>query len=271
MPATERKNDKMRKLIPLFAAERREKIIQLLDERSKVLVPDLCEHFNVSPATIRGDLRDLESEGRIRRTHGGAIPVGKAAFEPASKVKEVEHIEEKRRIAAHAATLVEDGDTIVLDTGTTTLELARRLGDKKNLVVVTTDIEISRVLENNGSANIILIGGTVRRGFHCTTGTMTVAALSSLNVDKAFMAANAFSLEKGFTTPAFEHVEVKKAMIAIAGEALMLMDSSKIGRISFIKFADLSDIDRLVVDAGIGKQAVRALGDMDENLELHLV
>ncbi|MCC8180792.1 MAG: DeoR/GlpR family DNA-binding transcription regulator [Planctomycetes bacterium] len=256
---------------PLFAAERRDQILHMLEEKSKILVPELCEHFNVSPATIRGDLRDLESEGKIKRTHGGAIPVGKAGFEPASKTKEVEHSDEKRRIAAQAAKLIDDGDTIVLDTGTTTLELAKHLGDKKNLTVVTTDIEIARILENTSDVNIVLIGGIVRRGFHCTTGTMAVAALSSLNVDMAFMAANAFSLEKGFTTPAFEHVEIKKTMISIASETVMLMDSSKIGRISFIKFADLDEIDRLVIDDGIGKKAMQTLKDSNDGLEVIIV
>lgn len=257
--------------MPLFAAERREQILRLLEERSKILVPDLCEHFNVSPATIRGDLRDLEGEGRIKRTHGGAIPVGKAAFEPASKTKEVEHIAEKRRIAMEAAKLVDDGDTIAIDTGTTTLEFAKCLGNRQNLTVVTTDIEIARLLEDVTQANVILIGGTVRRGFHCTTGTMTVAALSGLNVDKAFMAANAFSLEKGFTTPAFEHVEVKRTMIAMASETVMLVDSSKAGRISFIKFADLADIDHLIIDDGVGKKTVMMLNEIGENFELHIV
>lgn len=257
--------------MPLFAVERREQILRLLEERSKILVPDLCEYFNVSPATIRGDLRDLEGGGKIKRTHGGAIPVGKAAFEPVSKTKEVEHIDEKRRIAVQAAKMIDAGDTIALDTGTTTLELAKCLVNKENITVVTTDIEIARFLENNSGVNIILIGGTLRRRFHCTTGPMTVAAMSNLNVDKAFMASNAFSLEKGFTTPAFEHVEVKKAMMSIAAKIIMLVDSSKVGRISFIKFADIHDIDHLVIDSGIGKNTVMALNDLEDSLELHVV
>lgn len=255
---------------PLFAAERREQILRLLEEKSKILVPDLCERFNVSPATIRGDLRDLEGEGKIRRTHGGAIPVGKIAFEPASEVKEIEHIGEKRRIGAAAAKLVDAGDTVALDTGTTTLQLAKFLIDIENLTVVTTDLEIARFLEMNSGINVILIGGALRRGFHCTTGPMTVAALANLNVDKAFMATNAFSLEKGFTTPSFEHVEVKRAMMAISSETIMLADSSKIGRISFIKFAGLSDIDRLVTDSGVGKKTLSMLAEVDENIEVHI-
>lgn len=257
--------------VPLFVAERREKIVALLGERSKILVPELSEHFGVSPATIRGDLRDLENEGALRRIHGGAIPLGKAGIEPDSHLKQIEHIEEKRRIAAKAAEFVEDGDTIALDTGTTVLEMARFLTDRKNLSVVTNDVQIATFLENNSAATIILIGGLLRRRFHCTTGPMSVAAISSLNVDKAFVATNAFSLDKGFTTPNFEHAELKRAMLSIAAEATMLIDSSKIGRISFIKFVDVGDIDRLITDDSIGAQALKALREENEGLELLVV
>lgn len=255
----------------LPAIERRERILLLLGERSRILVPELCEYFNVSPATIRGDLRDLEGEGRLRRTHGGAMPLGKAAFEHPSRAKQVEHIEEKRRIAMKAAEFVEDGDTIALDTGTSVFEMARFLTGRKNLSVVTNDVEIATFLEDNSDANIILIGGTLRRGFHCTTGPMAVAAISSLNVDKAFVASNAFSLDKGFTTPNFEHAEAKRALLSIASETTVLMDSSKIGRISFIKFADPSDVDRVITDDKIGATTRRRLEEENDALELFVV
>ena len=253
---------------PLFAEERREQIIKLLAEQSKLLVPNLCDIFDVSPATIRSDLRDLESEGRLKRTHGGAIPIGKAGFEPDSHSKEVEKIDEKIKIAVYSAGLIEDGDIVALDTGTTTLELAKRLTDKKNLTIVTNDVNISMYLEANSNANIILLGGTVRRGFHCTTGIMTINSLKDLNVDKAFMATNAFSLEKGFTTPSFEHAEVKKAMLSIASQNIMLMDSSKFGRVSFVKFASLGCVDRIVTDKGVGSKTVESILEGNENIEL---
>lgn len=256
--------------MPLFATERREQILQLLEERSKIFVPELCDVFSVSPATIRTDLRDLENDGKLRRTHGGAIPVAKAAFEEVSVLKEIDHIEEKRRIAQEAATLVEDGDTIALDIGTTTIELAKCLRGKQNITAVTVDLEIARTLEDF-DINVIVIGGILRRGYHCAVGSMAVSNLSRMNVDKAFMAANAFSIEKGFTTPAFEYAEVKQAMIAIASETIMLADSSKIGQISFLKFADLDDIDRLIIDDGIGKKVLALLKERAEQLELHVV
>lgn len=255
---------------PLFAEERREQILVLLRENTKLLVPDLCEHFDVSPATIRNDLRDLEAAGKLKRTHGGAIPVGKASFEPNSTEKEVEHREEKQRIAKRACGFIEDGDTIALDTGTTTLELARLLVGKKDLTIVTNDLKIASCLESDSDASVVFIGGAIRHGFHCTTGPTAQAQLASFNVDKAFLAANALSVEKGFTTPCLDQAEVKKTMVSIAAQVFFLMDSSKLGRISFVKFADLHDADKLVTDAGVGKKAVAQLQADHDNLEIVL-
>lgn len=255
----------------LFAEERREQILRLLHDGSKLLVPELCDYFNVSPATIRNDLRDLEKSGALRRTHGGAIPMGKAGFEPTSRVKEVEHVDEKRRISQYAAELVEDGDVIALDTGTTTFELAKLLCGKSNITVITNDIKIAAYLETYSTAAVLLTGGMLRRGFHCTTGPLSIAQLSGFNVDKAFMAANALSPEKGFTTPTIEQAETKKAMLAIASEVIFLVDSHKLGMVSFARFANPSDADRLITDSGAGKKVIGQLRNENENLEIVIV
>jgi DeoR family transcriptional regulator, fructose operon transcriptional repressor len=257
---------------PLFAEERKEKIMQLLTENSKIMVPELCKVFGVSPVTIRTDLRDLETDGKLKRTHGGAIPVGKAAFESTSSIKEVEHIEEKKKIAFYAAQMVDDGDTIALDTGTTTLELAKCLTKKKDLTIVTNDLKIASYLETNlKDADIIVIGGILRPGFHCMVGPLAISSLIGLNVDKAFMATNAFSYNKGFTTPDVNQAELKKSLIEIASEIIMLVDSSKLGHVSFVKFASLTDIDKLITDSKISTKAANSLKELSDNLDLLIV
>ena len=229
---------------PLFAEERKGQILELLRQKSKLLVPELCDYFDVSPATIRNDLRDLENERKLKRTHGGAISLEKTSFELDSRHKEIRNMEQKRQIAACAAKLIEDGDTIILDTGTTTLEIAS-------------------LLEEFTQANLILIGGTLRHGFHCTVGPMAVSYLSELNVDKVFLSSNAVSLDRGFTTPDFNQAEVKKTMIQVASEVIMLSDSSKFGKLSFTQFAALSDIDKLITDKGIDPQAAEQLRQLE--------
>jgi len=255
----------------LFAEERKEEIVRLLGERSKLLIPELCAHFDVSPATIRNDLRDLEQAGRLRRTHGGAIPLVKAAFELPSSRKEDEHIEEKRRIAAFAASLIEDGDTILLDTGTTTLELAKLLSAKNGLTIVTGDIKIALLLEELTNASVFLLGGMLRRNFHSTTGASAIAQIADVNVDKAFMAANALSIDRGFTTPSIDLANVKKAMISTASTVVFLVDSHKLGRVSFAHFADLEDADKLVLDSGVEPQFMEQLQDKYGDLDVCVV
>lgn len=256
---------------PLFAEERREQILKLLNENAKILVQDLCQIFDVSPATIRSDLRGLERSGRLRRTHGGAIPLIKAGFEPTSDRKQVVNSAEKKRIAAYAASLVEEGDTIALDSGTTTLELAKCLCSKKNLIVVTYDVQIATYLDRSSDVTVFLMGGILRKGFHCTTGAMTVSAIKSLNVDTAFMATNGFSLEKGFTTPNSELAECKKAILSIANQNILMMDSSKVGRVSFLKFAELRDFHTIITDMGISGKTTESIRKLHSGITLHTV
>lgn len=131
--------------------------------KRKVAVSEMCDVFNVSGATIRADLRQLEEEGLLTRTHGGAVLRTRASFEQASDDREIVNLSAKERIGQRAAALVEDGDIIVLDTGTTTLHIARNIRDRQNVTVVTNDYQIARELEASASIQTILLGGIVRR------------------------------------------------------------------------------------------------------------
>ena len=252
----------------LFAEERQRIILERLGEDSKVLVQDLSEAFGVSLATIRTDLRELENTGKLIRTHGGAIPVIRVGFEQNSIQKQVSYIEAKQRIANAAKEFVHDGDTIAIDTGTTTYEFARALGQKNGLTVVTNDLVIASYFEETTGFNIIMMGGSVRRGFHCTVGVKALESIHDINVDLAFISANAFNIERGFMTPSIEHAEIKKRMNAIASKSIVLMDSHKIGGLSFYTFAGLADIDVWVTDKGIGKTARAEIEAAEEEFEL---
>lgn len=232
----------------LFSEERRIRILELIRQRKKLTVNELCNVLQVSPATIRGDLRDLDRDGYLVRTHGGAIEKSRAGFEQISSQRRTENLAAKQAIAAEASRLVEDGDTILLDTGTTTLELAHRLHSSRDVTVVTNDLEIARVVEEAAGIQVVFLGGTLRKGYHCTVGPAGVRMVQDLRVDKAFMATNSLSLEAGATTPDLHQAETKKAMIAVSRKFVLLCDSSKIGRESFARFADLERIDVLVTE-----------------------
>lgn len=257
MNAEKQKNE------PLFAEERKSRILELLNENSKLIVPDLCEYFSVSPATIRNDLRELENGGLLKRTHGGAILNTKTGYELNSYQKEVKNLTAKQAIARFAINLVEDGDTIAIDTGTTTLEFAKMLTAKKGITAVVNDIDIAKQLEENSDASIILIGGILRKKFHCTIGPIAQKALEGLSVDKAFIATNGISVKRGLTTPDLNQSEIKKAMINIASEVVVICDSSKIGNVAFSQVATLDKVDRLITDDGAEEtelQELKALG-----------
>ena len=245
----------------IFVEERKQAVLAFVNERKRATVAELCARFEVSPATMRSDLRDLEQDGLLVRTHGGATVKEKARFELEAREKGVQHAPEKRAVARCALERIEDGDTIVLDTGSTTFELAALLEARRNVTVVTNDLAIAQLLEDHETATIHMIGGAVRKRFHCTVGARAEQFLHGLKVDKAFMAANSFSVESGATTPDLQHAEIKRQMMAIATKVFLLVDSSKLGKSSFAKFAPAEAIDCLVVDA-IGPSEARALEEL---------
>ncbi len=234
----------------LFAEERKQQIVELINNSDKVTVAQLCDYFKVSSATIRNDLRELENSNLLRRTHGGAMAKSKTGFELDTPQKEGYHLAEKNKIAEAAIDLIDDGDTIIIDTGTTTMELAKRLNRKSNITVVVNDINIARLLEDYEGISIILLGGMVRKQFHCTVGFWGLKIISEISVDKAFIGSNAIS-SKGISTPDVNQAEMKKAMIAAANKVIVLSDSSKFGKNSFAKFANLSQVDTIITDSGL--------------------
>jgi DeoR family fructose operon transcriptional repressor len=232
----------------MFAEERKLKIIDLLNQNKKVTVTELVHLFNVSSATVRSDLRELNDKGQIIRTHGGAIVEAGASFEPDTEQKRDLNLPAKQQIARIAIELINDGDTVIFDTGTTTLELAKILSQRSRVWAVTNDFEIARVLEEMNSINVLMLGGEIRKKFHCTVGAAGINMLAQLSVDKAFMGTNSLSISKGASTPNIQQAETKKAMIASAKKVILLCSNNKLGKDSFAHFASLDQIDTLVID-----------------------
>ena len=232
----------------LFAEERRDSIVNYVQMNRKATVAELSKHFGVSAATIRIDLRELERGNLLVRTHGGAIPPSRTGKEETIDARAVEHVEEKRRIANLAAGEIKNGDTIIVDTGTTCLELAKQLRRFHSLTVVTNDLRVATVTEPFPGIDTVFIGGVVRKGFHCAVGSLGVPILRTITVDKAFMAANGFSIERGATTPNVEQGVTKREMMAVAVKNYLLVDSSKFGSNSFSQFAELDSLDAIITD-----------------------
>lgn len=237
----------------LFAEERRGAILARLRETGKVTVEELCETFRVSAATVRADLARLEEQGTLRRTHGGAILRSSTLFEPPYAERQVLRLAEKRLIAREAAHLVKDGETILLDAGTTAHELALGLKDRTALTVVTNSLANVLALMDSPGVQVIVVGGALHAKRRATLGPLAASFLGQFHVDRAFMAFNGVHPVAGFTVVDFEAASVKASMMAAAAETIVLADSSKVGQIAFASAAPLSAADLLVTDPGIGE------------------
>lgn len=246
----------------VFAEERKQQILDIIRQSQKIVVPELCNHFGVSASTIRNDLRDLTEAGLITRTHGGAISNTKTSLEPTPQDKESQMSAQKRAIARRAADLVDDGDTIAIGTGTTTLEFAGCLLGKENLTVVTHDIRIASFLEENSDFTLFILGGVLRRRFHYvnTTGS----PLPSVNIDKMFFTCNGLT-PAGATVPDFQLACVVSSIMGLANTSVLLCDSSKVGSAFFAQIAPLAEIGTIVVDGDIGAEDLKELQAQDKS------
>lgn len=232
----------------LLPAERLERIRKLLVTHGAVRVTSLSRELNVSEVTIRNDLDRLEQEGFARRTHGGAVIATSTRFERPFAEQEARFREEKQRIGAAAAKLVEEGDTIILDVGTTTTEVARHLRGVGNLVVVTNALNIALELEQYPGVTVVVTGGTLRPMQHSLVNPLGTVLLSQVNADKLFLGCNGVSAEKGITNSNMQEAEIKRAMVAAAKRVIVVADGSKIGAVAAAHVVPLSAVHQLITD-----------------------
>ncbi|HWR45107.1 DeoR/GlpR family DNA-binding transcription regulator [Sporomusa sp.] len=242
----------------MFAEERKTEILQLVKIGNPVTVTSLSQRFGVSESTVRRDLQELEDNGLIQRTHGGAISV-QTGFEMSFQEKEVRFLTEKQQIATLAANLVNDGETVLIDSGTTTLEIARLLRSKK-ITVATNSMDIAQVFSDDAGVETVLLGGTLRKNTRALVGYLTNDALRKMYFDKVFLAANGIDAEFGITTPNLTEAETKRYMLQAGKEKILVADHSKIGQRSLCRICGLEEIDLLITDKGINDADDQQLG-----------
>jgi DeoR/GlpR family transcriptional regulator of sugar metabolism len=213
--------------------------------------------------TIRRDLRELDREGLLRRVHGGAVSSLGRSYEPPYQVRTKHQTDAKRAIGEAAAKLIAEGDSVALDVGTTTLEIARRLQDKHNLTIITASLPISNEIVSNLPLNsgvrLILTGGIVRAGEFSMIGHIAEDSYRQLHVDKAFIGIGGLSIENGLTEYNLEDALVKRLLLRNAQQRIVLADSSKLGQTTFAAVGDLSMIDMVITDANASSDFVDQL------------
>ena len=226
--------------------DRRKEIINILKDREYVTVEEFSRVLGVSTVTIRTDLSALESDGALIRTHGGAMKSEKKSKQRFISNTMSENELEKKAIALKASSLIKDGSTIIIDSGSTTIHLAENLKDKK-ITVVTNNILSQDILKNEESVNLIVLGGTLRRASMGTIGPIANNAVKSMNVDIFFLGAAAYNQEIISSYDIIE-VELKKNMIHSADKVVFLADSSKFGKKAFSTISSWDLIDTFITD-----------------------
>lgn len=239
--------------------ERRRAILEILNRESRVLVLDLARRFETSQVTIRKDLEALHAHGLIHRTHGGALPAREGVLEdPTLREKETLHHEEKLRIAQTAAGMVQEGQVVILDSGTTTTEIARALRNFRNLTIITNAVNIAAELSGT-AVEVILTGGTLRKNSFSLVGPIAEETLHRLHADLLFLGVDGFDVHYGLSTPNLLEAKVNRVMVEVAKRKVAVCDASKFGRRSLSLIVPTSALDEAITDRRAPKADVRAL------------
>ena len=240
----------------MLPAERRKTILELIETQSSISVVELSKVLSVSDMTVRRDLRVLSNSGLLERVHGGALSRRGRSYEPPYFIREKESSRHKQLIGQRAASMIQQGESVTLDVGTTTLEMARNMAGIANLSVLTASLRIANELVDLPNIRLILTGGLVRQQELSLVGYIAERTYQEFRVDKAFVGVGGIHMEVGLTEYNLEDAQVKKSLIANADQVIVLADSRKLGETCFAFIAPLSTVDILVTDADASKEAL---------------
>ena len=233
----------------MLAVERQRKILEMLDTSSSIRISDICDTFGVSAVTARSDLDVLERDGKLKRTHGGAVPVSQYVI-PRVPQRLRRNAKAKQGIARYAASLVSDGEMILVGSGSTTLAFVRALSDKKGITIISNDCNVIEYAEQHlPDATIASTGGALGRDYRHYYGSMLASSLSDIYLDKVFLGADGFEPDFGFLAEFEQTALTKVEFLRHARTKIMLMDSTKVGAgRSFVRFAKPSEFDIVIMD-----------------------
>lgn len=216
-------------------------------EKERASIEELCSVFNVSKNTMRRDINQLESQGKIKKVYGGIILTDKKTTEPFES-REVKNKDAKLIIAKLASTLIEDGDIIYIDSGTTTMHMIPYLSDVKNLTIITNNLHVILKALPYQNLNVISTGGTLFRRTNSFVDSGAVSSLKKYNISKAFLATTGISIAKGITNSSSLEYDIKKYIVEHCDKRILLADDTKLGKVSLITYYDLKDIQVFVTN-----------------------
>jgi DeoR/GlpR family transcriptional regulator of sugar metabolism len=245
----------------LLAEQRRRRTLDLIEQRGQITVRDLVEKFSISAVTARADLDALASEGMAVRSHGGAVRRVEASQDYPLRLKTTLHHGEKARIGKAAAELIQNGETVILDSGTTTAEIARHLKMRRlqSVTVITHALNIASELVDASTLSVIMIGGLLRPVSGSFVGPQAETMLKEFHADRLFLAVDGFDLELGPSTPDLLEAQLNTVMMRVSKEVNVVADFSKLGRRSLSRIGPLSGVHRLITDSRAPAEFIEAL------------
>jgi len=253
----------------MLGEERREYILNFINRTGSISAIDIAKTLNVSETTIRRDLNRLSTKGFVRRTHGGAINILSVGHEMKFDVQKEKNIEEKKRIALAAYSLIEDDEVILIEAGTTGYHLALNLTSRKNLTIITNSCDIATLLgKTNPDYKIILSGGILNNDTLSLVGPIADNAFRNIFVDKAFIGISGIDLEKGITAADYIEAQTKKYIINCAKQVVALCDYSKIGHVAMNFVSPIKKINVFISDSEADKDFIEKLQEMEINVIL---
>lgn len=232
----------------MLALERRNLILEKLQEEKRVVVSELSQEYNVSEETIRRDLEKMEKEGFAIKSYGGAVLNETTNIDMPFNVRKKENVTGKQKIAELVAAQIANGEHIILDASSTAVFVAKALKDKENLTVITNSIEIIIELSDVSDWNIICSGGNLEEGYLALVGPKTVEGISSFHAEKAILSCKGIHMEKGITDGNELFSQAKQVMLRSAQEAIFAIDHSKFDKIAFSKLCDMRQVNTIITD-----------------------
>ncbi|MFC6825527.1 HTH-type transcriptional regulator GlpR [Halopelagius fulvigenes] len=234
----------------MLPAERKRRIVELVSADDGRSVEGLSEELDYSKATIRRDLRELEDRGLIERSHGGAVPVTTVGREQTYGQKEVQNLDGKRAIADGAVSEISDGQVVFFDSGTTTMQVAQKAPKDGSILAVTNSPRLAVELGKEDN-DVKLTGGTLRRRTRALVGPTAESFMERTNFDLLFLGTNAVDVDGGLTTPNEDEARMKQLMVEKASRVVLVADTTKVGKRSFVQFAEVDDVDLFVTDGDL--------------------
>ena len=234
-------------------------ILNIIHQDKRVSISELSQRFNVSVATARRDLDMLASEGKVQRVHGGALLIEKAPPEPPILQRSTVQINEKAHIGEKAASLIREGETIFLGSGTTVLETAKRLPFFQSLTVITNSLPVANALANRREINLVILGGIFRHSEYTAYGHFTEQSLAELNADKVIFGIRAICSEHGLTNDFLPEVQTDRTILKIGREVIILADHTKFNLVSTATVAPLSWVSKIITDDQTPTQVINEM------------